>query len=318
MDLRGREAMDTGMRTRGSRGARPGLYAREGVAGYGAGVYDGSAVAAVAAAAPKRQPETRSPPEHVQGCRHAGSRRDSPAGSGTPAPRRLARAEAVLAQRRRSLCVVLEDAHDPHNVSAVLRTCEALGIQDVHLVAEQQDVTILNPKVTIGAHRWLTVYRHHGSETAIGVLRAAGYRLCVSHLDAAATPLPELPADLRTAYVFGNERSGVTARWLAAADATFLIPTSGFSGSLNLSVAVALTLYDRLLGRRGAALPDGDLEENEKAALRAAWYRQLAHGNPDRACEYEGYLDVPVPPRRSFGVDRRKAAAADPPAERAP
>src|SRR5262245_56374512 len=99
------------------------------------------------------------------------------------APRRLARAEAVLAARLRHWCVVLEDAHDPHNVSAVLRTCEALGIQDVHLVAEAQAESILNPRVTIGAHRWLTLHRHRGAKAAVTALRASGYRIFVSHLD---------------------------------------------------------------------------------------------------------------------------------------
>jgi tRNA (guanosine-2'-O-)-methyltransferase len=230
----------------------------------------------------------------------------SPPAEAAGAPRRLARAEAVLAARRRALTVVLEDAHDPHNVSAVLRTCEALGIQDVHLVAEQQSDSILNPKVSIGAHRWLTLHRHAGSELAIAALRAAGYRLFVSHLDARATPLPELPAETRAAYVFGNERSGVTRRWLEAADATFIIPTSGFSGSLNLSVAVALTVYDRLLGRAGARLPAGDLAADEKTALRAQWYELLAHDNPERRREYEAYLDRTVPPQHAFGVDRRQ------------
>ena len=233
-------------------------------------------------------------------------------------PRRLTRAEAVLASRRRSFCIVLEDAHDPHNVSAVLRTCEALGIQDVHLVAELEDETILNPKVTIGAHRWLTVHRHRGAEAAIAALRAAGYRILVSHLDVQARLLPDLPATERAAYVFGNERSGVTDRWLAAADATFRIPTSGFSGSLNLSVAVALTVYDRLLGRSGARLPAGDLEDSEKAALRAAWYAELGRGNPERQSEYADWLARPVDPRPSFGIDRRrrnapKAAPPEPP-----
>jgi tRNA (guanosine-2'-O-)-methyltransferase len=228
-------------------------------------------------------------------------------GSPSTVPRRLARAEAVLASRRRSLCIVLEDTHDPHNVSAALRTCEALGIQDVHLVAESQDEILPNPKVTIGAERWLTVHRHQGAEAAIAALRAAGYRLFVSHLEAAATPLSDLPTDVRAAYVFGNERSGITGRWLAAADATFLIPTSGFTGSLNLSVAVALTLYDRLLGRPGARLPAGDLDSAEKTALRAAWYESLAHGNPDRLREYEAHLARPVEPRPTFGVDRNRA-----------
>lgn len=230
-----------------------------------------------------------------------------------PPPRRLARAEAVLARRRRSPCIVLEDAHDPHNVSAVLRTCEALGVQDVHLVAELQDETILNPKVTIGSHRWLTIHRHRGTRAAIDALRAAGHRVYVSHLDPRARPLPELPADERAAYVFGNERSGVTDLWLAEADGTFLIPTSGFSGSLNLSVAVAITLWDRLMGRPGARLPPGDLDEDAKAALRAAWYEELARGNEARRSEYASWLAHPAPPRPAFGFDRR---LGPPPAER--
>jgi tRNA (guanosine-2'-O-)-methyltransferase len=199
----------------------------------------------------------------------------------------------------------------------VLRTCEAFGIQDVHLVAEEQLDAILNPKVTIGAHRWLTLHRHHGSAAAIEALRAAGYRLYVSHLDAAATPLPQIDARERAAYVFGNERSGVTARWIEAADATFVLPTSGFSGSLNLSVAVAVTLWDRTMGRPGATLPAGDLDDAAKAALRRDWYAALAHGRPDRERDYAAYLETPVAPQPSFGIDRRQARPA-PPQRRAP
>lgn len=226
-----------------------------------------------------------------------------------PEPRRLARAEAVLRSRTRRWCVVLEDAHDRHNVSAVLRTCDAFGIQDVHLVAEDQAPSELNPKVTLGAHRWLTLHRHAGAQSAIAALRAAGYRLYVSHLDENATPLPHLPGDVRAAYVFGNEQSGVTPSWLAAADATFVIPTSGFSGSLNLSVAVALTVYDRVLGRRGADLPPGDLDGNELQALRAEWYLELAGPTPERRHQFAAYIDRPVTPHRELGVDRRTSGA---------
>lgn len=237
----------------------------------------------------------------------AAASRDVPAADDPP--RRLARAEAVLARRRRSWCVVLEDAHDPHNVSAVLRTCEALGIQDVHWVAEMQEPAILNPKVTIGAHRWLTLHHHRGSAAAIAALRDAGYRLYVSHLDPAATPLPEIPATERAAYVFGNEKVGVTAPWLAAADATFVLPTSGFSGSLNLSVAVALVLWDRLMGRPGAVLPDGDLDAGAKAALRRAWYDELSRGNATKQQQYTAWLEAEIAPRPAFGIDRRRAAS---------
>lgn len=227
--------------------------------------------------------------------------------AGTDAgPPRLARAEAVLAARLRHLTVVLEDAHDPHNTSAVLRTCESFGIQDVHLVAEAQAVAELNPKVSIGAERWLTLHRHQGSLSAIAALRQAGYRLYVSHVDERATTLPDLPCSERAAYVFGNERAGVTEHWLQAADATFVIPTSGFSGSLNLSVAVALTLYDRLMGRPGAALPAGDLDAGEKTALRCHWYQMLAHGNSELESQYRGYLEHPVAPRPRLAADRRQ------------
>jgi tRNA (guanosine-2'-O-)-methyltransferase len=228
------------------------------------------------------------------------------------APRRLVRAEAVLRARRRAVTVVLEDAHDPHNVSAVLRTCEAFGIQDVHLVAEQQTETVLNPKVSIGAHRWLTLHRHAGSAAAIAALRGAGYRLYVSHLDDAATALPDLQPPGRAAYVFGNERSGVTALWVQAADATFVIPTCGFSGSLNLSVAVALTLYDRLLGRPGASLPPGDLDGAERDRLRAVWYEQLARGNAERLDEYRRHLGRAVEPRPGVALDRRRPPQSGP------
>jgi tRNA (guanosine-2'-O-)-methyltransferase len=240
-----------------------------------------------------------------------GMQPDDPPAS--PAPRRLARAEAVLRARRRQLTVVLEDAHDPHNVSAVLRTCEAFGVQDVHLVAEQEAETVLNPKVSIGAHRWLSLHRHRGSAAAIAALRSAGYRLYVSHLDERATPLPDLQPPGRAAYVFGNERSGVTAQWLQAADATFVIPTCGFSGSLNLSVAVALVLYDRLLGRPAARLPPGDLDAASLAALRRDWYEKLAHGDPERGRDYAAWLEREVEPRSELARDRRRPRPAAPP-----
>jgi tRNA (guanosine-2'-O-)-methyltransferase len=225
------------------------------------------------------------------------------------APARLSRAEAVLAARLRGITVVLEDAHDPHNVSAVLRTCEAFGIQDVHLVAESQPVSDLNPKVSIGAERWLTLHRHQGCAAAVSALRRAGYQILVSHLDARATSLPQLPARARAAYVFGNERTGVTTGWLEAADATFVIPTTGFTGSLNLSVAVALTVYDRLFGRPGATPPEGDLEARDKSALRERWYEALSHGNPALLERYRAHLEHPVEPRPRLATDRREGAA---------
>jgi tRNA(Leu) C34 or U34 (ribose-2'-O)-methylase TrmL len=126
---------------------------------------------------------------------------------------------------------VLEDAHDPHNVSAVLRTCEAFGIQDVHLVVEEPARRDPQSKVTIGAHRWLTLHRHRGSARRDRSIARGWLPALREPSRCGATPLPQIDAHERAAYVFGNERSGVTARWIEAADATFVLPTSGFSGS---------------------------------------------------------------------------------------
>ena len=221
-------------------------------------------------------------------------------------PRRLVRAEAVLAARRRRLTLVLEDALDRHNVSAVLRTCEAFGIQDVHLVGSEQVSAEINPAVASGAERWLTLHRHDGVASAIVALRAQGYRLYVSHLSPEALPLGALPRDERAAYVFGNEQSGVSQEWLDVADARFVIPTSGFTGSLNLSVAAALVIYDRLHLQRSAAEAPGDLDAAAKAELRAAWYARLAHGSAALEHAHRSRLDDPPAAAPVFPVDRRK------------
>lgn len=221
-------------------------------------------------------------------------------------PRRLIRAEAVLAARQRQTTLVLENAIDPHNISAVLRTCEAFGIQDVHVVAGDTAPPDLNPAVTLGAERWLTLHRHDDAVSAIAALRARGYRLCVGQLATDATPLFDLPRDVRAAYVIGNERTGVSRAWLDAADARFLIPTSGFTGSLNLSVAAALVVYDRVCVRAATAPGTGDLADTEKAALRTAWYRTLAHGSAALTRAFAAHAQDPPAPAPTFPVDRSK------------
>lgn len=221
-------------------------------------------------------------------------------------PRRLVRAESVLAHRQRHLTVVLEDTHDQHNASAVLRTCEAFGIQDVHFVVERSESTGINRDVTLGAHRWLTLHRHYGSARAVQRLRQAGYRIHAAILRPDATPLPELPRGERAAFVFGNEKAGLTDLWQREADTCVAIPTSGFGGSLNLSVAVAVTLYDRLLGTARAVLPAGDLSDEEKAALRARWYETLAHGSDELLDSHRRWLRSPPRPDAVFPVDTHR------------
>src|SRR5690349_16987545 len=147
-------------------------------------------------------------------------------------PKRLLRAEQVLAGRTRRIAVVLEGSQDPHNVHAVLRTAEALGIQDVHVVAPRGAAAIISPGVTQRAHEWLSVTRHDHVGAAIELLRAEGRLILGTGNVADAVPLTGLVADRPIALVLGNETAGLSEQAQAACDRIVRIDLVGFSGSL--------------------------------------------------------------------------------------
>ena len=182
---------------------------------------------------------------------------------------RLARIEAVLSRRTRSVAVVLDGVIDPHNVSAVLRSADAFGIQEVHII-ENADPLLASSRVAKGTERWLDLIRHASAKACIKALRERGFRVFIAEakgdpFDFAQGKLG--PADLRetdrVAIVFGNEHSGVGSELRRLADGAFAIPMRGFVESLNVSVAAAITLYAATEGKAG------DLSEADKEALRA-------------------------------------------------
>lgn len=175
--------------------------------------------------------------------------------------RRLERIEAVLAQRKRAVVPVLDGLIDPHNIAAVLRSADAFGIQDVHLVAGELDF-LASKRVAQGTERWLDLVEHPGAEAAVEHLHARGYEIFVARMDGELTP-EDLVGRPRVAVVFGNEHAGVSARVSELADGSYRIPMCGFVESLNVSVAAALTLRAASLGR------PGDLGAEECMALRA-------------------------------------------------
>ncbi len=211
------------------------------------------------------------------------------------APRRLRRAEAVLAQRTGRLMVVLERCADEHNRQAVLRTAEAFGVQNVALVdAPGLSGGKLSQGVTRGAAAWLDLRRYRDPAECMAALQAEGWTVWVTELAPGAeaalpgrlAPLPE-----KLALVFGREVDGVSAEAIAAAERRLYLPLAGFTESFNLSVSAAL-----LLQRLFDACPEmrGDLSEAQRAALRAVWYPKLAgHKNPRR---FDPWLAVPPSP----------------------
>ncbi|HET8540268.1 MAG TPA: RNA methyltransferase [Anaeromyxobacter sp.] len=187
-------------------------------------------------------------------------------------PERKARIDEVVANRTRSLTVVMEAFGDPQNVNAVLRTCEAFGIQDVHAVEGPMKPWDRNKKITQNADKWLDVRRWRSTRECLAHLGAEGFAIYATHLDAAARPLGALPFAGKVALVFGNEHRGVSDDALALADATYAIPMRGFVRSLNVSVAAAISLAIAVERREAERGRHGDLAEGEAAALRERFY----------------------------------------------
>jgi tRNA (guanosine-2'-O-)-methyltransferase len=152
---------------------------------------------------------------------------------------------SVLSHRQNDLTVVLENVFDPHNISAVMRTCDAVGVQEIYIL----NTTIpLHKKwgrrSSSSALKWLTIHQFDDLSSCINILRAKYDRILTTHLSHDAVGLYEIDLTKKTALVFGNEHSGLSEDIRALADGNFMIPQTGMIRSLNISVACAVTLYE--------------------------------------------------------------------------
>ena len=187
-------------------------------------------------------------------------------------PERKARIDEVVAGRTRTLTVVMEALCDPQNVNAVVRTCEAFGIQDLHVIEGVMKPYDRNKKVSQNADKWLDVHRWKNTRACLEHLRGEGFTVYATHLEPGSRTLSELTFAGRVALVFGNEHRGVSDEALALADARYAIPMHGFVQSLNVSVAAAISIaaaVERRVAERGR---HGDLAEADAAALRERFY----------------------------------------------
>ncbi len=197
---------------------------------------------------------------------------DAGSKAGFLARERKARIDEVVASRSRTLTVVMEAFCDPQNVNAVVRTCEAFGIQELHVVEGPMKPYDRNKKISQNADKWVDVRRWSSTGECLGHLRAQGFAIYATHLDAGARSLGELPFAGKVALVFGNESRGVSAEALSLADASFAIPMRGFVQSLNVSVAVAVSLAKAVERREAERGRHGDLGPEEAAELRERFY----------------------------------------------
>lgn len=188
-------------------------------------------------------------------------------------PERKEKLESVLSKRQNDITVVLENVFDPHNISAVMRTCDAVGVQDIY---------ILNTKIprhkkwgarsSSSAAKWLTVHQFENAEECFADLRKGYSTILTTHLSSDAVPLYEMDLAQPIALVFGNEHSGVSDEIRALADGNFIIPQVGIIQSLNISVACAVTLYEAFRQKTIAGHYDRqDMDSVVKKELMKEW-----------------------------------------------
>ena len=188
---------------------------------------------------------------------------------------RFERMLSVASSRLRSVTVVLESLWDPHNVSAVIRSAEGIGIDEAHVV-EQPHRFRTNRGVARGADRWLRIHRHADIGACFEHLRTRGFRTCAADVGAGCRPLPELPLDRPIAIVLGSEKEGLTTEARSLAELRFTIPMHGMTASFNVSVSAAITLWDLCRRRREMLAGDGDLTLDEQIARVGAWLARQA------------------------------------------
>jgi tRNA (guanosine-2'-O-)-methyltransferase len=160
-------------------------------------------------------------------------------------PERKQKLLSVISKRQNDLAVVLENVQDPHNISAVMRTCDAVGVQDIYVLNTLIPLhKKFGPRSSSSAAKWLTVHQFEDAASCFEELRKKYDRILATHLAAGAAGLYDIDFTGSIALVFGNEHSGVSEDIRALADGNFIIPQMGIIRSLNISVACAVSLYE--------------------------------------------------------------------------
>ena len=194
--------------------------------------------------------------------------------SGMVTERRLDRIETILAQRTRYMTVALEDIYQSQNASAVLRTCECFGVQDVHIVENYNPYNI-NPMVLKGSDKWLSIHRYNRSNNntaeAVHRLKSEGYRVVATSLCEKSITLNSFDVECgKFVVIFGNEHQGVSEYMMGQADEYLKIPMCGFTQSLNISVAVGV-IVSQLTEKIRNSHAAWQLTDAEKDILRVQW-----------------------------------------------
>ncbi len=185
---------------------------------------------------------------------------------------RLKRFEEVLQWRTRYVTVALEDVYHLHNASAVIRSADVFGVQDVHVI-ERRFGKRLDKKIALGAQKWTDIHRYQTTEDCLDNLRGKGYRIIATVPGKESNSLEELTLNGKMAFLFGAEKEGLSEKALEEADERIHIPMVGFTESLNVSVAAAIILQ-RVTSSLYDSGVDWHLGDREREEIRQEWIRK--------------------------------------------
>jgi len=173
-------------------------------------------------------------------------------------PERFARITNMLDRRQPELTLLMEHVHKVHNLAAIVRTADAVGVSDVHATWEDQAMKIAGNKSATGSQNWVNVHSHESTPEAIQALRDQGMQIIATNLSDTAIDFREVDYTKPTAILLGQEKTGISDEALALADQDVIIPMVGMCQSLNVSVASALILYEAQRQREVAGMYVGE------------------------------------------------------------
>ena len=196
--------------------------------------------------------------------------------SGFITPHKVQLFDSVLSRRTRFLTVVLEDIYQSHNASAVLRSCDCFGIQDVHVI-ENTNEYVINPQVSMGSYKWVDIYRHNESNNnsldCIKKLKSQGYLIAATTPSESAIDISSYPISTKVALFFGTELTGLSKEVIDNADVQLRVPMQGFTESYNISVSAALILFSLRQKLENSTLAHR-LTEKEKQLIKLNWIKK--------------------------------------------
>ncbi|MBZ9631878.1 RNA methyltransferase [Salegentibacter sp. LM13S] len=200
-------------------------------------------------------------------------------------PRRIGLFDKVIRQRTNHFTVATQDVYQLHNTSAVIRSCEVFGIQNIHVIEERKPKRI-DREIAMGAQKWVDVNRYSTSKACIKELRAKGYQIVATTPYGESTTLKDFDIEKPSAIFFGTEKDGLSEEILKEADCRLHIPMVGFTESLNISVSAAIILQSITSRLKNSEIA-WQLSEEDKISLKYDWLKKCIKNSDSIIAQYD-------------------------------